>query len=355
VRVAPTIVLSRAERRRLLGWSLSRTAPHRLVLRSQVVLLAAKGLDNRAIAGRLEVSDPFVGKWRSRFHRLRLVGIEREAPRSGRTPEIPARTVRRILEKTLQGRRRGTDRWSTRTLAEAVGVSHMTVSRLWRAHRLTPEARSPTPRSDARFLERHVDVVGSYLDPPKRAVVFAVHGETRTEVLEPTPAIPIRRSSPKVRSRAHRHEVSVDLLDALDLVDGTAIREFHHRDRGQEFLAFLRAIDEAVPPEGDIHIVLDDVTVRTEERLKRWLAHHPRFRIHVVPAGSSWHNATKRCLTDLMDGRTRRRNPGNVRELKAAIREYRAANAESPRPFIWMKSPETDFRRPRSIPRSGST
>lgn len=347
MRVALPIVLSEGERGRLLTWSRGRSVPHRLVLRSRAVLLASEGLENKEIAERLHVSEPFVGKWRSRFHRLRIAGIARDAPRPGRKPEVPPQVVRRILHKTLYEKPLGATHWSTRTLAEAIGVSHMTIARVWRAHRLKPHlAQSFKLSRDREFTDKLVDVVGLYVNPPQHAAVFGVDEKTQIQALERKQAVlPMGPGFPEGRSWDYRRNGTIDLFAALNVLDGTVITQFHHRHRHQEFLQFLRAIDEAVPPELDVHLVLDNLSVHKHERVRRWLARRPRFRFHFVPTSSSWLNAVEQWLSQLTSKRIRRGSFRSVRELVRAIREYVEAYSENPRPFVWTKSANEILRK----------
>src|SRR5208283_1563783 len=161
MRVAPTIILAPEERKQLERWSRGRSTPQRLVLRSKIVLLAAEGRTNKQIVRELDTNPVTVGRWRSRFAILRIDGIRKDAPRLGRKPPIPASIVRKIVDTTLHKKPRGETHWSTRTLSERVGVSHMTVQRIWKLHNLQPHrTRSFKLSNDPEFEKKLVDVVG---------------------------------------------------------------------------------------------------------------------------------------------------------------------------------------------------
>ena len=158
---ARSITLTSEERRTLQRWSRGRSTPTRQVLRARIVLLAAEGLMNQEIAEQLRTAKKTVSLWRTRFADRRLAGIERDAPRPGRKPSIRQATVRKILAKTTQETPAGATHWSTRTMAKAVGISHATVARVWKANGLKPHlVRTFKVSNDPNFAEKLVDVVG---------------------------------------------------------------------------------------------------------------------------------------------------------------------------------------------------
>jgi len=338
MRVAPAIVLSPDERDELTQWSRGRSTPYRLVLRAKIVLKAADGLQNKDIAQSLDTHPDTVSLWRRRFYVLRLEGIRRDAPRPGRMPQIPKEVVDRILKKTLHEKPSGATHWSTRTMAKAVGVSRETVRRVWKAHRLKPHlTRNFKLSRDPLFAEKVRDVVGLYLNPPEKAAVLSVDEKTQIQALDRTQTIlPIRPGLPEGRTHDYRRNGTIDLFAALDVLTGAVVTEFHHRHRHQEFLVFLRTLDQCVPPELDVHLVLDNLSAHKHERVKRWFKRHPRFHAHFVPTGSSWLNMVERWFSELTQKRIRRGTFRNVRELVKAIEEFLTAYHENPRPFIWV-------------------
>ena len=347
MRVAPSILLSDVERFQLESWSRGRSTPHRLVDRSKVLLLAAQGFQNKEIARILDVSEPFAARWRNRFHRLRLAGIEKDAPRPGRKPSIPVEKVDAIVDRTLHSKPRGATHWSTRSLADEMGVSHMTVQRVWKAHNLKPHVtRSFKLSKDKQFREKLVDVVGLYMNPPERAVVLSIDEKTQVQALERTQTIlPLRPGVPEGRSHDYRRNGTVDLFASLNTIDGTVITQFHHRHRHQEFLMFLKTLDERVPERLEVHVVLDNHSAHKHERVRRWLVRHPRFHFHFTPTGSSWVNAVEGWFSRLTDKQIRRGSFKSVPALKKAIKEFVAAYSENPRPFVWTKPAEEILRK----------
>jgi transposase len=347
MRVAPTIVLSEEERKQLLIWSRGRSTPYRLVLRAQIILKATEGLQNREIAALLDTEPDTISLWRRRFHVHRLGGIQKDAPRLGRKPEISQEVVERILQKTIHERPRGATHWSTRTMAKAVGVSRETVRRVWKLYRLKPHlTRTFKVSQDPEFATKIRDIVGLYLNPPEKAVVLSVDEKTQIQALDRTQTIlPIRPDLPESRTHDYKRNWTIDLFAALNTLDATVVTEFHRRHRHQEFLIFLRSINERVPEDLDVHIILDNSGVHKHERVKRWLRRHPRFHFHFTPTGSSWMNLVERWFSELTQKRIRRGTFRNVRELINAIKEYLEVYLENPRPFVWTAKADDILRK----------
>lgn len=347
MRVARAIVLSEEERLELERCARGRSTPQRVVLRARIVLEAAKGRENQAIADALSVDEHAVGRWRSRFHRLRVGGIRTDAPRPGPNPQVPPEVVEKIVQATLREKPRGATHWSTRAMAEHVGVSHMTVQRVWKLYNLKPHlTRSFKLSKDKRFVEKLVDVVGLYLNPPEHAVVFSLDEKPQIQALERAQTIlPLRPGMPEGRSYDYRRNGTIDLFAALNTLDGTVITEFHHRHRHQEFLHFLRTLDASVAPELAVHVILDNLGVHKHETVTRWLARHPRFQFHFVPTGSSWLNVVENWFGRLTGKQIRRGSFESVPALVKAIREYVGVYGENPRPFVWTKTADELLRK----------
>ena len=350
MRVAPQIVLSPDEREKLAKWSHGRSTPYRLVHRARIILKAADGLQNKEIAQSLDTNPDTVSLWRRRFHVLRLEGIRKDAPRPGRNPQIRPEVVDQILNKTLHEKPLGATHWSTRTMAKTVGVSRETVRRVWKDHRLKPHlTRNFKLSNDPRFAEKVRDVVGLYLNPPEKAAVLSVDEKTQIQALDRTQTIlPIRPGLPEGRTQGthdYRRNGTIDLFAALDVLTGTVVTEFHHRHRHQEFLMFLRTLDERVPPELDVHLILDNLSVHKHEKVKRWFRRHPRFHTHFTPTSASWINQVERWFSGLTQKRIRRGTFHNVRELVQAINEFVTVYHQDPRPFVWMAKADDILRK----------
>src|SRR5918994_707808 len=273
--------LSEAERAELQGWSRRRRTAQGLALRARIVRRWAEGLSNPAIADELGLAKHTVGKWRERFAVHRLEGL-RDEPRSGAPRTVTDERVAELL---------------VRTLAAACGLSPATVQRVWRAFGLRPHrAEGFQLSSDPEFVERVRDIVGLYLSPPDRALVLCVDEKTEMQALERTqPVLPMRPGQPERRTSGYIRHGTSSLFAALDVAAGKAIGRCYRRHRGQEFRAFLEAVDAAVPPaELEVHVVLDNASIHKAPPVRDWLAGHPRYHLHFTPTASSWLNQVKR-------------------------------------------------------------
>ena len=337
MRVAPGVELDDEERSQLTVWSHGRSTPQRLVLRSKIALLAAKGWENKRIARELRTNQHTVSLWRSRFASQRCDGIERDAPRPGRKPRLGKKKIDEIIRTTLRTKPRGATHWSTRTLAREVGVSRATVNRVWRSHRIQPHReRSFKLSKDPEFNERVTDVVGLYMNPPDKAAVICVDEKTAIQALDRSQTIlPVRPGMPASLSWEYERNGTVDLFAALNILNGTVVTEFHRRHRHQEFLIFLRRIEESVPKELDVHMVLDNFGTHTQPDVERWFARHPRYKLHFTPTDASWLNMVEAWFGILTKKQIRRNSFRNVRELTRAINEFVGEYQKSPRPFVW--------------------
>jgi len=350
MRVAATIVLASEERRQLERWSRGRSTPLRLVLRSKIVLLAAKGRTSKQIVGELDTNSVTVGRWRSRFALLRVDGIRKDAPRPGRKPRISASLLKKIVDTTLQERPQGETHWSTRILAKRVGVSHMTVQRVWKLRNLQPHrTRSFKLSNDPEFEKKLVDVVGLYMKPPEKAVAFSVDEKPQVQALERKRAIlPMQPNFPEAYPHDYKRNGTVDLFVALNILDGTVVTQFHNRHRHQEFLSFLRILDDATPSKLDVHVVLDNLSAHTDA-VDRFSKRHPRFHFHYTPTGASWLNLVESWLSNLTNKRLRRGSFASVPALKRAIKEFIEAHNSHAKPFVWTKDADEILHKVRKI------
>ena len=339
MRVAVPLTLTPEEHRQLVTWSHGRSTPHRLVDRALIVLRAADGKTNLEIVEELHLHPRTVGLWRRRFAALRLGGIEKDAPRPGRKPRISADRIRKIVERTLQTKPKGETHWSSRAMAQEVGVHHTTVHRIWKLHGIKPHLTQSFKLSrDPEFEEKLIDVVGIYMNPPAKSVVFSVDEKPQTQALERTQAIlPMGRDWPEGRPHDYRRNGTVDLFVALNTLDGQVVTPFHERHRHQEFLMFLRTLDRSVPNEFSVHVVLDNLGSHKTPQVHRWLRRHPRFQFHFTPTGSSWVNMVESWLGELQRKALTRGSFKSVPELKKAIVEFADSYKERAGPFVWTK------------------
>jgi len=320
----------------------SRTGPHRQVLRAKALLAAGDGVANTAIAARLGVSPASVSAWREQFAREGVGNLGQVRAGRGRKAVIPVEKIDEIVQLTLHGRPDGCTHWSTRTMAERVGVSKDTVARVWRARGLKPHlVKTFKISNDPRFEEKLVDVVGLYLNPPEKAVVLCMDEKSSIQALDRTqPSLPMKPGRAGTMTHDYKRNGTTTLFAALDVLTGTVIGDCLPRHRHEEFLKFLRKIDREVPKNLAVHMILDNYATHKHADVDAWLAKHPRFHLHFTPTSSSWLNLVERWFRDITDKAIRRGVFGNVGELITAIEDYLRANNANPKPFIWTATAE---------------
>jgi transposase len=333
------LVLGDEDRRVLEGWVRRRTSAQALALRARIVLLAAEGLTNLAVAERLGVTGQTVGKWRRRFIEQGLGGLLDE-PRPGAPRTVSDEQVERVIVMTLEQKPAAATHWSTRSMAKRSGLSQSTVSRIWRAFGLQPHrAETFKLSTDPQFIEKVRDVVGLYLDPPERALVLCVDEKSQIQALDRSqPILPLLPGVPERRTHDYLRHGTTSLFAALDVASGRVFRQLHRRHRAEEFAKFLRHLDREVPEGLDVHLILDNYATHKTPAIKRWLAAHPRFELHFTPTGSSWLNLVERWFAELTTKLIRRGAHRSVAELERDIERWAANWNEDPRPFVWTRT-----------------
>jgi transposase len=308
-------------------------------MRSRIVLSAADGLGNTAIAAKLNVALSSARKWRSRFLADRLDGLLDE-PRPGRPRTVADEQVEAVIARTLETIPKDATHWSTRSLAAELGMSQSAVSRIWRAFGLQPHRQDSWKLSkDPQFIDKVRDVVGLYLDPPEAAVVLCVDEKTQIQALDRTaPIFPMMPGVPARATHDYKRAGTSSLYAALDIGSGTVIGSLHARHRAIEFKNFLIKIDREVPAEFDVHVVLDNASTHKTPAVKRWLLAHPRFVLHFTPTSSSWLNLVERWFGELTTKKLQRGTHRSVRALNTDIRNWIDTWNDNPRPYVWTKT-----------------
>jgi transposase len=327
------------ERAALTRWSRRPKSPHSIAQRARIVLLAADGLSNVAVADKVGVNQATVVKWRTRFLARRLDGLVDES-RPGAPRTISDDDVEAVIVRTLEDKPTDATHWSTRDLAKKVGVSPSSVGRIWQAFGLKPWLTDTFKLSeDPQFVERVRDVVGLYLNPPDKAVVVCVDEKTSIQALDRTqPTLPMRPGQVERRTHDYKRNGVTDLFAALNIATGQVVHQTRPQHRAIEFRKFLDAIDDAVPDGLDVHVVLDNSSTHKTPAIHKWLLRHPRFTFHFTPTSSSWLNLVERWFAELTRRLLQRSAHKTVATLTADLDNWIAIWNEDPKPFVWHKT-----------------
>ena len=333
------LMLTAAEREQLVSMAhRARSAPG-LARRARLVLACASGQDNKAVARQLRVTPATVGKWRSRFVVDRLEGLLDE-PRPGAPRQVTDAQVERVVVRTLETTPRGATHWSTRGMAQATGLSRMTISRIWRAFGLQPHRSASFKLSpDPLLIEKVRDIVGLYINPPAHAVVLCVDEKAQIQALDRTaPLLPLQPGQVERHTHDYTRHGTTSLFAALDVKTGQVVGETHRRHRSREFRQFLDRLDAAIPAELEVHVVMDNYGTHKTPLIRAWFAKRPRFQAHFTPTYGSWLNLVERWFAELTTKQLRRGAHRSVRALEAAIQEFIDAHNTTGQPFVWTKT-----------------
>ena len=345
--IAERIILTPEEATTISRWANGKSFPLRLIQRAHIIQLSAEGIFIHKIAKRLNISRPTVQLWRERFLAFRLPGLEKDAPRPGRFPKISQKKVMAIINATLQTTPPDATHWSTRSMAKAQEVSEASIRRIWRQYNLKPHLIKKFKLSrDKRFLEKLYDVVGLYLNPPDKSIVFSVDEKSQIQSLERTqPLLPLRPGIPARQTHDYKRHGTTTLFAALNMLDGTVIGDCMPRHRHQEFIRFLQTINTKTPTDLDLHLIVDNYGTHKHPRVQRWLKRHPRFYLYFIPTSSSWLNMVERWFAEISRKRIRRGSFKNVKELIMVIKQYIESHNQNPKVFVWTASVESIMRK----------
>ncbi|PNE39471.1 DDE endonuclease [Streptomyces noursei] len=333
------LVLTEEERAQLTGWVRRAKTAQFLASRARIVLACAEGRSNKQVAAELGIAQGTVNRWRARFVAHRLDGLADE-PRVGRPPSILLDQVEDVVTRTLESTPGRDTHWSRASMAARAGLSKSTIGRIWKRFDLKPHLQDSFKFStDPQFVDKVVDVVGLYHNPPEKAVVLCVDEKAQIQALDRSqPVLPMMPGMPERRTHDYLRHGITSLFAAFNIADGTVIGELHRRHRAIEFKKFLVTIDKAVPVGLDVHLVCDNYATHNTPEIKAWLGKHPRFHVHFTPTGSSWINQVERWFGLLTDKLIRRGVHTSIQALEADIKAWIDTWNENPRPFMWTKT-----------------
>jgi transposase len=333
------VILAPSERETLLGYTRRATTAQALAQRARIILRCAQGGHDGEIATAIGCNRLTVGKWRRRFQEKRIDGLLDE-PRPGAPRKVSDREIERLITATLESQPKAATHWSTRSMAERVGMSHMTVARVWRAFGLKPHRTEAFKlSSDPLFVEKVRDIVGLYLAPPERALVLCVDEKSQIQALDRTqPLLPMRPGQVERRTHDYVRHGTTTLFAALDVATGKVIGSCHRPHRSSEFRKFLDLVDSQVPADLEVHLIVDNYGTHKTDMIHRWMLRNPRFHLHFTPTSASWINLVERWFAQLTQKQLRRGVHRSTIALERAIKQYLETCNKDPRPLVWTKT-----------------
>ena len=336
-RKLPALTLNSSQQQQIRQWLSAHGTPQQVALRCRIVLAAAAGQTENATARQMGTNRKTVTLWRARLAERGLESLWEIAPGRGRKPTYGPEKIKAIVDATLQTKPAGMTPWSCRLMAKTQGVSKSTVSNIWQSHQVKPHRVKRFKLSrDPKFLEKLTDVVGLYLNPPQQAMVIGVDEKSQIQALDRTPpGLPLKKGRGGTMTHDYKRHGTTTLFAALEVLEGRVIGQCFERHRHQEFLRFLRHLDQEFPGEVPLHLVMDNYGTHQHPKVRAWLQRHPRFVPHFVPTSSSWLNLIERWFGELTTKRVRRGSFYSVEDLENAISEFLAVWNEHPQPFVW--------------------
>ena len=335
--------LSPKDRARLEGWVAGRNTPQKLVWRARIVLMWADGAGVTAITRATGKTKRTAYRWRERYLERGIAGLERDASRPGRKLPLDAATIARAVHMTLHDKPPAGTHWSVRKLAKAVAISPSSVQRIWAAHGLKPHLTKTFKLSnDKRFVEKVQDIVGLYLDPPDKALVLCVDEKSQIQALERSqPLLPLGLGYVEGVTHDYKRHGTTTLFAALNIATGAVMTQCKPRHRHQEFLQFLRHIEDNVPQDLDVHLIVDNYGTHKHAKVKTWLARRPRFHVHYTPTYASWLNQVETWFNIITRQAIRRDSFRKVKDLVARIERYTAKWNANAHPFTWTATADS--------------
>lgn len=338
-----SFVVSGDERQRLSAIVADPKSPQKHVWRARIVLLSEQGLGTSAIMRETGKSKTCVWRWQERFMHERVDGLLRDKTRPPGKPPTPPDHVAWIVRQTQDPPPHEATHWTLRAMAKAAGVAASTVQGIWRAHGLAPHRwRHFKLSNDPAFAEKLTDIVGLYVDPPAHAVVLSIDEKSQIQALDRTqPGLPMKKGRAGTMTHDYKRHGTTTLFAALNVLDGTVIAQNMQRHRHQEFIRFLNRLAREMPADTDIHVILDNYAAHKKDKVRHWLARHPRWTFHFTPTSCSWLNAVEGFFAKLTRRRLKHGVFHSLVDLQAAINGFiREYNANNPKPFTWNADPK---------------
>jgi putative transposase len=344
------LVLNNEEREQLEALLRSRSLPAGLVRRAKIVLHAADGEPNSAIAKRLKLNPTTVRKWRERFVTYRIRGLHDEL-RPGRPRSLEDEAVAELINRALHTKPVAATQWSVRSFAQATKVSPSMAHRLFKLFGLQPHRQESFKLStDPFFVEKVRDIIGLYLNPPDCALVLSVDEKSQIQALNRTqPMLPMGLGYVEGVTHDYKRHGTTTLFAALDVASGAVIAQCKPRHRHQEFLAFLRHLDRNLPADLDVHLIIDNYGTHKHPKVRTWLAARPRYHVHYTPTYASWLNQVERWFALITQQSIRRGSVQSVRELIANINHYVEHYNRDTRPFVWTATADSILAKVRRL------
>ena len=344
------IILTKEEAEQLNSIANSRSLPHSLVSRAKIILMASQETPNSVIAQNVGFSRQMVCKWRRRFLDQRMSGLYDEL-RPGRPRTISDEEVARLVNTTLTTKPKDGTHWTVRSAATKTKLSVPAVHRIWKAFGLQPHRQEHFKLStDPFFVEKVRDIVGLYLNPPDKALVLCVDEKSQIQALDRTqPLLPMGLGYAEGVTHDYIRHGTTTLFAALDVVSGKVVTACKNRHRHQEYLQFLKKVDDNVPPDLTIHLIVDNYSTHKHAQVKRWLAIHPRYHVHFTPTYSSWLNQVEIWFNIITQRAIRRGTFKSVKELITKITQFVEQYNSKSHPFSWTATADSILEKVRRL------
>jgi transposase len=331
------------DRKKLLVLVRGRNTAQKIVLRARIILKMLDGEKKLRVAKEIGIARATVYLWDSRYKKGGVASLLKDAPRSGRIPTLSEEKEKAIVDATLHSKPENATHWSVRLMAKTEGVSRMTVQRIWKKYNLKPHlVHTFKLSSDPHFVEKVKDVVGLYLHPPDKALVFSVDEKSQIQALDRLqPSLPLAQGHRETLPHDYKRHGTTTLFAALNVLNGKIIGECMPRHRQSEFLKFLKRIDNESPQDLELHLIVDNYSSHKGTLVNQWLVKHPRIHFHFTPTSSSWLNLVERFFSEITMKMIRRGVFQSVQSLTVSITNYLERHNQSPKKFVWTKDAGT--------------